>query len=171
MSDENNTNEQENIKEETKKANDNNQVLKFAAIIVAIFLGTFAAVYTVVDLTMYKMGFQPFVTLTKEFEKVFDDDAFFIEQASPAPVKIENEKDKYVVTINLKNFDNNPDNINVSVENNGIKINGSLQKKSDNTFNENSFYQNVIFPNKIDENSVEKKIKKNKLVITIPFKE
>lgn len=173
MSDENNNNVQNEINKENvleqKHEEHNTQVLKFIAIIVAIFLGTFAAVYTIVDMTMYKLGFQPFVTLTKEFEKMFDDEIDFLEKSSPAPIKIEDKDDKYVVTINLKNFDNNPDNIDISVENNGIKMSGSLKHNTQNEVKENSFYQNIIFPNKIDETNIKKEVKKKNIVITIPF--
>lgn len=155
-----------NVAEPVKKKD----ILKYAGILVAIFLATFCAVYVVIDMNMNRLGFTPFVVGFQQFEKIFDEDAKYIEKTSPAPVKIESKSDKYVITVNLKSFDNDANNLDVEIEENGVKIMGKVIKNDDNETRESSFYQSVIFPNKINEDMATQEQKGNKLVITLPFK-
>ncbi|MCR5261151.1 MAG: Hsp20/alpha crystallin family protein [Candidatus Gastranaerophilales bacterium] len=176
MSDENNNLEiiQDNQTDESKnsdKANSNVSVLKFALIIIAIFLGTFAAVYTIVDMTMYKMGMQPFKILTNEFNKAVDDEFKYMKTSSSTPVKVETKDKDYVVTINMKSFGNDEDNFDVEITEKGIQIKGMYLRSKDGEKKENLFYQNIIFPVLIDSEKVKKDIRGNKMVLTIPFKE
>lgn len=142
---------------------------KVLIIILTVFLATFCAVYLVVDANMYKLGITPFTVTAEQFDKFFDKEADFIEKSSPAPVKIDTKNDKYVVTISLKSFDDNPDNVEIETTSNGIRISGEFKKNDKNNSSEHSFYQNVVFPNKIDTNLIKKEIKKSTIVITLPF--
>ena len=158
---------------ETIKVSDpvnNKNILKYVGILVAIFLATFCAVYVVVDMNMNRLGFTPFVVGFQQFEKIFDEDARYIEKTSPAPVKIESKSDKYVITVNLKSFDDDANNLDVEIAENGVKITGKVVKNDDNEMRESSFYQSVIFPNKINEDKASQEQKGNKLIITLPFK-
>lgn len=141
---------------EVIKSEQNSQLLKFVVIIVVIFLATFAAVYTVVDMTMYKLGFQPFITLSNQVEKMLKDEEHYFEKNSPAPVKIETKNNKYIVTVDMKSFNNDESNFNIDIKENGIKISGEYQKDKEGEMKQNSFYQNVIFPNKINADKAEK---------------
>ena len=165
-------NEQTQITSEVPQSNEDNRnkgVFKFILIILAVFFGTFAAVYTIVDMCMYRLGLKPFFTIAKEFEKSFDDNIRDIEKSSPSPVKIEAKDNNYVVTLDLKSFGNNPENLEIKIENNGIKIVGQYKQDKKNSVKENNFYQNVIFPNKLKTEEVKKEIKHNKMLINIPF--
>lgn len=142
---------------------------KILIIIITVFLATFCAVYLVIDANMYKLGITPFTVTTDQIEKIFDKEADFIEKTSPAPVKIETKNDKYIVTVSLKSFDNNPDNVQIETTSNGIKISGNYKKNTKNNTSEHSFYQNVIFPNKIDTNLIKKENKKSSIIINLPF--
>ncbi|MGN0006200.1 MAG: Hsp20/alpha crystallin family protein [Candidatus Gastranaerophilaceae bacterium] len=142
---------------------------KVLIIVVTVFLATFCAVYLAVDANMYKLGLTPLSVTAEQFDKLFDKEADFIEKSSPAPVKIDTKDDRYVVTISLKSFDDNPDNVEVETTSNGIKISGEFKKNDKNNSSEHSFYQNVIFPNKIDTNLIKKENKKSSIVITLPF--
>lgn len=148
----------------------NNQILKYAGILVAVFLATFCAVYVVIDMNMNRLGFTPFVVGFQQFEKIFDEDSKYVEKNSPAPVKIESKSDKYIITINLKAFDNDPENLDIDIEENGVKISGKVIKNKDNETRESSFYQSVMFPNKINDEKATQEHKNNKLIITLPFK-
>ena len=169
---ENNNNE---IKETTQQIETNNlkeknsNILKFVVLIIVIFLATFMAVYFVVDKAMHNLGITPLIVSFNQMEKIFDESSKYLDNNSPAPVKIEEKNGKYIITINLKSFDNNPDNINVSVDENGIKINGMIKKVQDNETSEKSFYQSVIFPKSIDEENYQKEIKGNKMILTLPL--
>lgn len=142
---------------------------KVLIIVVTVFLATFCAVYLAVDANMYKLGLTPLSVTAEQFDKLFDKESDFIEKSSPAPVKIDTKDDRYVVTISLKSFDDNPDNVEVETTSNGIKISGEFKKNDKNNSSEHSFYQNVIFPNKIDTNLIKKENKKSSIVITLPF--
>ncbi len=148
----------------------NNQILKYAGILIAVFLATFCAVYVVIDMNMNRLGFTPFVVGFQQFEKIFDEDSKYVEKNSPAPVKIESKSDKYIITINLKAFDNDPENLDIDIEENGVKISGKVIKNEDNETRESSFYQSVMFPNKINDEKATQEHKNNKLIITLPFK-
>ena len=176
---EENQNEQ-NIKQENHQneeeikvsvpVKNNNQILKYAGILIAVFLATFCAVYVVIDMNMNRLGFTPFVVGFQQFEKIFDEDSKYVEKNSPAPVKIESKSDKYIITINLKAFDNDPENLDIDIEENGVKISGKVIKNEDNETRESSFYQSVMFPNKINDEKATQEHKNNKLIITLPFK-
>ena len=119
---------------------------------------------------MNRLGFTPFVVGFQQFEKIFDEDSKYVEKNSPAPVKIESKSDKYVITINLKSFDDDPDNLDITIAESGIKISGKVIKNDNNQVRENSFYQSVMFPQKINEDKASQEHKGNKLIITLPFK-
>lgn len=169
----NNQNTENQQPQEMKEADipqkHNSHIWKYILIIFVVFLGTFAAVYTVVDMNMHKLGMTPFLVTFQEAGKMFDDEAKFMEKSSPLPVKIEEKDNKYIVTVSLKNFDNNPENVNIETAKNGIKINGMMKKTKNGEVKESSFYQNVIFPNEIDEEKITKENKNNKIIITLPF--
>lgn len=173
INEQNNQEETKQISEEikvTEPIKDNHKILKFAGILIAIFIATFCAVYVVVDMNMNRLGFTPFVVGFQQFEKIFDEEAKYIEKNSPAPVKIESKSDKYIITINLKSFDNDPDNLDIEIEENGVKITGKVVKNDSEQIRESSFYQSVMFPNKINEQKSTQEHKGNKLIITLPFK-
>ena len=158
---ENNENEKKNI----------SPLLKYSILVLTAFLAIFAATYIVVDLNMHRLGYMPFIVTMEEAQKMFDKEADFIEKNSPAPVKIEQKENEAVVTVDLKHFDNDEKNINVVIEDNGIKIEGKVKKENNGEFSESSFVQNVKFPNKFDTKKVVKTKKGNKLIIKLPFED
>lgn len=165
-----NNDSQEEIKQDEKEVkNNNSKLLKYILILIVVFLGTFAAVYTVVDMNMNKLGLKPLFVTFKEAQKMLDSEAKFIEKFSPLPVRIEEKKDKYIITVNLKNFNNNPDNIKIETLENGITISGEMKKEKDGEIKESSFYQNVMFPNKIDTEKISKEAQGNNMIIILPF--
>ncbi len=171
INNQNNEHSTENQSEVKVKLTENNKgLLKYIGIILAVFFATFCAVYVVVDMNMNRLGFTPFVVGFQQFEKIFNEEEQYLEKNSPAPVKIESKSDKYIITINLKTFDNDPNNLDIDIEENGVKITGKVVKNDGNEVRESSFYQNMIFPNKINEEKSSQQQKGNKLIITLPFK-
>ena len=160
---------------ETKEKHE--KILKLILIVIAVFLGTFAAVYTVVDMSMYRLGMRPFKHAANEINRMIDRDVKFIDKFEReerkaqrhAPVKIETQNDRYVVNIDLKAFDNNPENVKVKITENGLKIKGISQINRKGEMQEKTFFQNVIFPNRIDEGQVEKNVQGSKMTVIIPF--
>ena len=171
MADENNQQSQNDTQnQETITEKKNKPLAKMVLVILMIFLGIFAITYVIVDRSMHQLGYTPFLVTMEQAQKMFDKDRGFIEKNSPAPVKIEQNKDFTTVTIDLKHFDNNEDNVNILIEDNGIKISGNVKKEENGNFREASFAQNVIFPQKFDKDKVTKTKKGNKLIIKLPFK-
>ena len=166
---EQNTENQESIKV-SKPISSNKNIFKYIGILVAVFLATFCAVYVVVDMNMNRLGFTPFVVGFQQFEKIFDEDSKYVEQNSPAPVKIESKSDKYIISVNLKTFDNDPNNLDIEIAENGVKITGKVIKNDGNETRESSFYQSVMFPNNINDAKATQEHKGNKLIIMLPFK-
>lgn len=172
LNNENETNNesQQEIKQDLKEIeNNNSKIFKYVLIVIVVFLATFAAVYIVVDMNMNKLGLKPFFVTFKEAQKMFDSETKFIEKSSPLPVRIENKTDEYIITINLKNFENNPNNISIETMENGITISGEMKKEKDGEIRESSFYQNVMFPNKIDIEKISKETKGNNMIVILPF--
>ena len=162
--------ENEPVEEIKNQEDKKSSVLKFVLIISAVFAGVFLATYAVVDRCMYRMGIMPFVVSMEKAQKTFDREMNYVEKNSPAPVKIEQKDNEAVVTVDLKKFDNNEDNVNIEFTDNGIKISGKVRKENKNGISESSFAQNVIFPNEFQKENIQKNKKGNKLVIILPFK-
>jgi len=174
MSDENNQQLSENneqkelVKTEEKKVS---PLLKYSLTVMVIFLAIFAVTYVIVDMNMHRLGYTPFIVTMEQAQKLFDKEAGFVEKNSPAPVKIEQKDNEVIVTVDLKRFDNDENNVNVIIEDNGIKIDGKVRKEKKGEFSESSFVQNVKFPNNFDTEKVVRTKKGNRLIIQLPFKE
>jgi len=176
MSDENN---QQHIENDNQKETENNKeevktispVLKYSLIVIAVFLGIFTATYIVVDMNMHRLGYMPFIVTMEQAQKMFDKEAGFIEKNSPTPVKIEQKENGIVVTVDLKHFDNDENNVNITIEDNGIKIDGKVKKENKGEIKESSFVQSVMFPNKFDKEKVTKTKKGKRLIINLPFED
>lgn len=160
---------EESVIENKIQQDKNSSIIKTLLIIFAVFIGVFAATYLIVDRCMYRLGVMPFAVTMERAQKMFDKEAGYLEKNSPAPVKIEQKDKEAIVTIDLKKFDNDEGNVNVKIEDNGIKIDGKIKKESKNGVSESSFIQSVIFPNKFEKDKIQKTKKGDKLIITLPF--
>lgn len=155
-----NSAENENI-----STKNNIKALKYIIFIVAVFLGIFIAVYAVIDANTNRFGFAPFKTFFSG--KTPENISATAEKTMPVAVKA--EKDKFVITINLREFDNNPDNVTIDVKENAVRVSGNLVKKDASSTKSVSFSQNIIFAGKADVEKVTKIQKSHKLVITVPM--
>ena len=144
-------------------------LLKYSLAVLAIFCGIFAVTYVIVDMNMHRLGYTPFLVTMEQAQKMFDKEAGFIEKNSPAPVKIEQKENEVIITVDLKRFDNDENNVNVVIEDNGIKIDGRVKKEKKGEYSESSFVQSVKFPNKFDTEKVSRTKKGNRLIIKLPF--
>lgn len=159
----------EKIENNGTEKQEKSPILKYSLMVLVIFLAIFSATYIVVDLNMHRLGYMPFVVTMEQAQKLFDKEAGFVEKNSPAPVKIEQKENGVIVTVDLKRFDNDENNVNVIIEDNGIKIDGKVRKEKKGEFSESSFVQSVKFPNKFDKEKVTRTKKGNRLIIELPF--
>lgn len=153
----------------TESTTNNKKILKWAGILLAIFIVTFCAVYFVVDMKMHRLGLAPFVEGAKQAEKMIEEAEKYIPQKEPVPLDVDEKADKYIITINLKPFDNDPNKIEIETQENGIKFSGYTEKKVNEQIQQTSYYQALIFPRNINKDGISKEHKGDKFVITIPF--
>lgn len=85
-------------------------------------------------------------------------------------IKTEELKDVYKITIDLKSFNNDPQNIDLKVKGNTITISAKYKSKNKNELSSSQFYQTLTLPSKIDTNNIKQHKEDNSLVITIPKK-
>lgn len=143
-------------------------ILKYILFLFLTFLAVFVIVYLIVDYNMHKLGLTPFELIFKQPEKVLNQDEYLINKNTFYPVKIEGKKDKYILTVDLKQFNNDAENIKFEASDNEIKIHGDIFISKNGKTESHSFYQNIISPEKFISEKIKKEQKGNKLIITIP---
>ncbi len=194
---ENYENPKEQDRTEHNNSNDCNTStcwLKYLVVSLAAFFGAFLAVYFVVDQTVHRyiLATPPhFMPMPKELsdsdiakliknqekmqEKMFDDGLRISEsQINPFvvnPVKIDTFKDKdaYIIMVDLKPFNNDPNKIKVDIKPMRIKISGESNEIKKGTENEVSFLQNFSLPQRIDVEDATKEVKGDKYIIKLPI--
>ena len=86
------------------------------------------------------------------------------------PVNIIENKDGYLVEISLKDFSNNPEKINVTVdENNILKIEGTNEIKKGDKEKMISILQTYKLNKKVNPDKMTKQEEKGKYLINLPF--
>lgn len=138
-----------------------NKPAKYVLSVLLLFCIVFTFVYLIVDFNSNKLGMTPFLLPFKE-EKVFA-------SGSNDAVQTEFRKNKILVTIDLKKFGNNKDNIKTEYIENGIKISGVEKSEKNGTVSQISFDKKIIIPGKISPEKVKQTQKGDKYIITIPL--
>lgn len=152
-----------------ESTNNNKNILKWAVILVTIFVVTFCAVYLVIK--MNKNSIEAVPSVEEQAEKMMETAEKYIAKNEPVPLNIDEKTDKYIITIDLKPFDNDPNKIDIETQENGIKFSGHTEKKDNDQIQETSYYQALIFPRNINKEEISKEHKGDKFIITIPFAE
>lgn len=91
-----------------------------------------------------------------------------INNQSQTSIKTEELKDKYRITVDLKPFNNDEKNVDLSVKDNTISISANYQSKAKNDFNSSHFYQSLTLPEKLNVKDIKQEKKDSNLIITIP---
>ena len=121
-----------------------------------IFLGAYCAFYTVADWHMETL-------FTKEEKR-------FARKAANV-IHLEQAKDAYRILIDLRAFDNNENNVQVSTNGNILTINGRSIRKSKNNEQISEFQQNFMFGDNVRLKDLTKETNGHYYVITIPIGE
>lgn len=193
---ENNENQTNQNRTEHNNHNDCNTSacwLKYLVVSLAAFFGAFLAVYFVADQAVHRyiLPAPPhFVPLPKELsekeirnfikhqekmqERMFDDIQTAESHVNPFvvnPVKIDTfkNKDAYVIMIDLKPFNNDPNKIKVDIKPRKIKLSGESNEVKKGSESDISFLQNFSLPQNIDVEDATKEVKGDKYIITLPI--
>ena len=147
-----------------------------------IFLGAYCAFYTVADWHMKTLLPPAFRPHRPSFERMMmkDFDAMnnmmikeekrFAHKTANV-IHLEQAKDAYRILIDLRAFDNNENNVQVSTNGNILTINGRSIRKSKNNEQISEFQQNFMFGNNVRLKDLTKETNGHYYVITIPIGE
>lgn len=158
-------------------------VTKHILIGLMVFLGAFAAFYVVAD-WHYKRMFDPIFQMRKmdhmimkearKAEKIarrtmMQDD--LLERKAGEIIHTEKTDDAYKIMINLRPFDNDEKNIEVTSDGNKLTVTAAGETKKRNKNAIIRFTQSFIFPEDADLSGLSKFKEGDKYVIIIPLKE
>ncbi|MGN0031567.1 MAG: Hsp20/alpha crystallin family protein [Candidatus Gastranaerophilaceae bacterium] len=180
---ENKSNEENiKIKEEVSTTCCKHPLLKSIMIGLLIFLGAYCAFYTVAD-WHYKTMFRHTIAgdvprkmehlMRKEMRAM---DAMFAEDAKLSRkagniIHLKQTKDFYKISIDLRAFDNNENNVQVTTSGNILTINGRTIRKSKHNEQISEFQQQYLFGSNVKLSELTKSTEGNFYIITIPIEQ
>lgn len=144
-------------------------------------LGAFLAFYVVTD-WHYKRMLDP-VHQMKRMEKMMnrEDRAMQqmmqkdfrternIERNLESYINIDETPDAYVITVNLRPFNNNKDNVSISTDDNILTVHATNENAQKNGSRALAVSQSYAFSKKVDFNKITKKCAGDKYIITVPM--
>lgn len=145
-----------------------------------IFLGAYCAFYTIADWHFKSMlrrsmrGTVPghMERMMKKEMRAMDDmfaqDAKLSKKAGNV-IHLKQTKDFYKIAIDLRAFDNNENNVQVSANGNILTINGRSIRKSKHNEQISEFQQQYMFGSNVKLNDLTKSTEGNYYIITIPI--
>lgn len=176
---ENQKNEETRIRREEYPVCANHPVMKTLFVGILIFLGAFCAFYVVADWHFKRMFSPQFMPNPRRFEHMIErdmramDHAFakerkFVKRAGEI-IHLEQSGDVYKIIIDLRAFDNNANNVQVSANGNILTINGRSIRKSKHNEQISEFQQNYMFGENVKLSDLTKETDGNYYIITIPI--
>lgn len=157
------------------------KMIKFALLLLALFLASYLAVYYILDQIRHsyyipRTQLESIDKIIKEQDKMFDSMGTLpmyneVTKDFNTPVEMykNDAENAYKIIINLKDLNNNPENIKLDINKNSITIKGISQTNKKNTKKHYEFSQNIVFPEQIEKDKIKKEHKKNKYIITLPI--
>lgn len=166
------------MKDENKPMCANHPIMKTLLTGLLIFLGAFCAFYVVADWHFKRFLSAPFMNPSRlehqirkdmrAMEKNFNDDKVFSYNNAHV-IHLEQAKDYYKIFIDLRAFDNNENNVQVSTNGNILTINGRSIRKSKNNEQISEFQQSYMFGNNVKLGDLTKETNGSFYIITIPI--
>lgn len=176
------TEETSKVKEEYYPMCSNHPLMKTLMTGLLIFLGAFCAFYTVADWhikNMFARTFRP--PFHNRMERMIEKDMktmdnmmkkeYNFSRKAANVIHLEQTKDFYKILIDLRAFDNNENNVQVTTNGHILTINGRSIRKSKNNEQISEFQQNYLFGDNVQLPDLTKETEGNYLVITIPIRE
>ena len=157
----------------------NHPIMKNILIGLLIFLGAFCAFYVVADWHFkrmmnpisYQAGFKSDCMMKKEFknlDKMFRSEKI-LSGKSANIIHMEQGDEDYKIIIDLRAFDNNENNLQVTTNGNILTINGRSIRKSKNNEQISEFQQNYMFGENVNLSDLTKETRGNYYVVSIPI--
>lgn len=169
----------ENFENEQKYVKCKEGCLKYFVIFIATIIGAFFAFYVVTDYTIKTMLSPEYQMrkaeklmkkMDRQIAREINRDVMVVGKTMSNPVNIIENKDGYLVEISLKDFSNNPEKINVTVdENNVLKIEGTNEIKKGDKEKMISILQTYKLNKKVNPDKMTKQEEKGKYLINLPF--
>lgn len=177
MEENNRTEETVRVKEEYRPMCSNHPLMKALMTGLLIFLGAFCAFYVVADWHFKNSMHNPYADRMERMaeremqsmEKMFGKAERGFARKAANIIHLEQMGDVYKIIIDLRAFDNNENNVQVSSNGNILTINGRSIRKSKYNEQISEFQQNYIFGNNVKLNDLTKETNGNYYVITIPI--
>lgn len=159
----------------------NHPVLKHILTGLLVFLGAFAAFYVVSDWHFKRMldpGYQmrrmdrAMMRQEHRYDKMARKELqrqYKMDEKISGFIHVEKAKDAYKIIIDLKPFDNNEKNVEVSTAGNILTINAAGEKTARNKEEVIRYNQNFTFGDDVDLDKITKVREGNKYIITVPI--
>ena len=142
-------------------------------------MGAFCAFYVVADWHYKRMIAPPFSNGGKieklmqkdmrDFDKMMHKENRDFARNSAHVIHMERDKNAYKVIIDLRAFDNNENNVQVTTNGNVLTINGRTIKTSKNNEQISEFQQSYLFGNSVNLSDLTKEARGNFYIVTIPY--
>ena len=173
--------EENNHNIESKKEEEKSSCwAKFALFLIVLFLACYLAVYYILDQMRHSYyvptNMENIDKILQEQDKMFNNMTIFpmhynamVNVKNPIEMYKDDKQNAYKIVVDLKPFDNNPENINVSIDDKKIDITGEAEKVKNHSENIFSISQSFMFPEKIDTDEITKEKSGNKYIITLPI--
>jgi len=181
---EENQNTETTVIKESNRTCSNPSIWKAIMCGLLTFLGAFCAFYVVSDwhfkrMMHSQMPYREFNMAEKMMKKDMKDmDKMFrhqekklMQKASANVIHMERTDDEYKVFIDLRAFDNNENNLQVTTNGNILTINGRSIRKSKHNEQISEFQQNYMFGENVKLADLTKETNGNFYIITIPIGE
>lgn len=177
MEENNRTEETVKVREEYRTMCSNHPLMKALMTGLLTFLGAFCAFYVVADWHFKNSMHNPYAgrmerIAEKEMqsmEKMFGKAERNFARKTANIIHLEQMGDVYKIIIDLRAFDNNENNVQVTANGNILTINGRSIRKSKHNEQISEFQQNYMFGNNVKLNDLTKETNGNYYVITIPI--
>lgn len=176
-----NYNDDVSVKEEFYTSNCRERHSFWRTLLAALmtFLGAFCAFYVVADWHYKRMATFPYASGGKiermmqkdmrAFDKMmYSENRDFARKAAHV-IHMEQDKNAYKVIIDLRAFDNNENNVQVTTSGNVLTINGRSIKTSKNNEQIAEFQQNYMFGNNVNLANLTKETRGNFYIVTVPI--
>ncbi len=169
------------IREEYRPMCANHPFMKALMSGLLIFLGAFCAFYVVADWHMKSLMRPDYPPTPRRLEHMMKKEMKAMDhmlrpegrfgQRVGNIIHMQQAGDSYKIAIDLRAFDNNENNVQVTTNGNILTINGRSIKKSKNNEQISEFQQNYLFGDNVRLNDLTKETQGNYYVITVPVGE
>ena len=154
--------------------------LKFALLLLAVFLGCYLTSYYLLDRAHHKYytpvrPIHNIDNVLREQDKMFDEmeaiDLSTLLPPNTPVVQTFKKDDTYKIVVDLKPFNGEPSNIKTDITPDRISIYGEKMSKKRNSETDYAFSQSFMLPEKINPKAVTKEKVKGKYIITLPIED